>query len=118
MEPLEYDIEFPRGDTCPISFTLTDANGEPLVPTAETEIYFTVKKNFNTQTALIQKRLSTSGITVENGICSLTLTHLDTASMSYGKYRYDVQLKDGSYVKTLIIGQLTLTNEATFLSNE
>ena len=31
MEPKEYDIPaFARGDTCPISFDLTDQNGNPL----------------------------------------------------------------------------------------
>ena len=118
MEPIEYDIEFPRGDTCPVSFSLNDSNGEPLEPTAQTEIYFTLKKNANTTTALLQKKLSTGDITITNGLCSFTLEHTDTASMNYGKYFYDIELKEGTYVKTLIIGNITLTNEATFITNE
>ena len=118
MEAKEFDFEFPRGDTCPVSFSLTDANGEPLVPTETTEIYFTMKKNYNTANVILQKRLSTGAITVTDGVCSFTLTHQDTALMNYGKYNYDIQLKEGLYVKTLVIGEITLTNEATHLSNE
>ena len=30
MEPKEIDFEFPRGDTLPIMFELTDSEGNPL----------------------------------------------------------------------------------------
>lgn len=118
MEAKEFDFEFPRGDTCPVSFRLTDSNGEPLTPTSSTEIYFTVKKNFSTSTAILQKRKSLGEITVNNDVCSFVLTHSDTASLNYGTYVYDIQIKENDYVKTILIGNLTLTNESTHLSNE
>ena len=118
MEPLEFDFSFPRGDTCPVSFNLTDADGEALTPTSATEIYFTLKNNYNETSFILQKRLSTGAITVVDGLCSFTLTHADTAALSYGKYNYDIQLKENGYVKTLVIGEIELTSEATHLANE
>ena len=117
MEPKEFDFEFPRGDTCPLSFDITDNEGNPLDLTS-TEIYFTLKNNYNTSTALLQKKKSTGGITVDENKCSLVLTHDDTAEMSYGKYVYDIQIKSSTYVKTLALGQITLTNESTHKANE
>lgn len=117
MEPKEFDIEFPRGDTCPISFDITDKNGNELDLTGA-EIYFTLKKNYTSPTAILQKKKSTGGITIDGKNGSLVLTHTDTAELNYGKYVYDIQIKSDSYVKTLALGEITLTNESTWLENE
>ena len=117
MEPKEFDFEFPRGDTCPVSFDIVDSEGNEL-DLSTSEIYFTMKKNYNTQDAILQKRKSLGGITVNGKTGSLVLTHDDTAELSYGKYVYDIQIKSSTYVKTLAIGQITLTNESTHKSNE
>lgn len=117
MEPKEFDIEFPRGDTCPISFELTDYEGNQL-NTEELEIYFTIKKNYTTSDVILQKRYS-KGEIVLNGIQgSLVLTHQDSANLKYGNYVYDIQLKSGEYVKTLVKGQISLTDESTHIFNE
>lgn len=117
MEPKEIDFEFPRGDTCPISFDITDSEGNEL-DLSTSEIYFTMKNNYNTTSYIVQKKKSLGGITVNGKQGSLVLTHDDTAELNYGKYVYDIQIKSGTYVKTLAIGQITLTNESTFKSNE
>lgn len=44
MEPVEYEFEFPRGDTCPISFDITDSDGNEL-DMKESEIIMTVRKS-------------------------------------------------------------------------
>lgn len=117
MEAKEFDFEFPRGDTCPISFDITDKDGNQLDLT-NAEVYFTVKKNYNTSIYILQKKKSTGDITFNGTTGSLTLTHNDTAELSYGKYVYDIQIKSGSYVKTLALGEITLTNESTWKTNE
>jgi hypothetical protein len=119
MEPKETDFEFTRGDTCPISFDLVTEDGEQvqLNPTTD-EVYFTLKKNYSTQNYVLQKKY-TNGDIVQNGnTLNLVLTHTDTANLSYGKYVYDIQVKSGTYVHTVAIGQVTLTNESTWISNE
>ena len=119
MEAKEFDFEFPRGDTCPISFDITDNAGNELDFAQEgVELYFTLKRNYNTSNYIVQKRYSNGDITIEGTVGSLVLTHNDTAELSYGNYVYDIQFKNGDYVKTLVIGTITLTNESTFKVNE
>ena len=117
MEPKEFDFEFPRGDTCPVSFDITDTNGNTL-DLSTAEVYFTMKKNYNVSQYILQKKKSTGDITISGAKGSLLLTHNDTAELSYGSYVYDIQFKDGSYVKTLALGTITLTNESTHKVNE
>jgi len=117
MEAKEFDFEFPRGDTCPVSFTITDSAGEG-IDLSTAEIYFTMKKSYATQEYILQKKKSTYGITIDGNNCSLILTHNDTANLKYGNYVYDIQVKSGDYVKTLVLGTITLTNESTWKANE
>ena len=117
MEPEEFDIEFTRGDTCPVSFELTDEEGNSL-NLKDAEIYLTVKKNYNTNEFLIQKRYTRKEIVVEDKNANLIFNHTDTAEMKYGNYVYDIQFKSGDYVKTLVLGKFILTKESTFLANE
>lgn len=117
MEAKEFDFGFPRGDTMPVSFELTDSNGNEL-DFSSAEVYFTVKKSYATQNYILQKKKSTGGITINGKKGTLVLEHNDTAELSYGNYVYDIQVKSGDYVKTLVIGTITLTNESTWKANE
>lgn len=114
MEPKEFDFEFPRGDTCPYSFSLVDANGEPLeVTPSNTEIIMTVRDVSNQ--IVFQKKFSQGQITVQNGKANLVIQHNDTKDLKInGKYNYDIQLSSGDYYKTLIIGVMTLSREETY----
>lgn len=118
MEPREYDIEFPRGDTLPLCIEITDNDGEILEPISGDEIYFTVKKSYRSRDVIFQKRYSRDEIVFENNEFVFCIEHKDTAELSYGRYCYDIQIKSGDFVKTLMIGTITLTNEATWLNNE
>ena len=118
MEAKEFDFEFPRGDTCPIKFSVKDSNGSEIDLSQADEIYFTVKKNYNTSTAILQKKLTSDEITVEGSTGTLVLTHDDTKTLSYGRYVYDIQIVSGDYVKTVVLGEITLTNESTHYANE
>ena len=117
MEAKEFDFEFPRGDTTPVSFELTDSSGNEL-DFSSAEVYFTMKKSYATQNYVLQKKKSTGDITFEGNKGTLVLEHNDTAELKYGNYVYDIQIKSGSYVKTLALGTITLTNESTWKANE
>ena len=113
MEPKEFDFEFPRGDTCPYSFELTDAQNQQLdINTNTAEITMTVRDGKN---IVFQKKYS-KGEIVLNGIeANLTIEHKDTENLKIGsKYNYDIQFKSEEYYKTLIIGIITLTREETY----
>ena len=117
MEPKEFDFEFPRGDTCPVSFDITDTEGNSL-DLSSSEIYFTLKKSYATSNYILQKKKSTGGITINGKNVTLVLEHNDTAELSYGNYVYDIQIKSGDYVKTLCLGTITLKEESTWKANE
>lgn len=123
MEALEVDFEFPRGDTPPISFKITDLDLESL-DLEGAEIYFTMKKNANISNYILQKKYSTGEITIEDNLGSFVMEHEDTANLKYGTYWYDIEImlpRENTikpYVKTLAVGNITLTNESTFISNE
>ncbi len=112
------DIEFVRGDTQPLKFQVKDNNGNVLKMDSNDELIFTIKKNYNTKKATLQKKLSDGSIHYESGYYFITLSHEDTADLKYGTYVYDIQLMSGDIVSTLVLGTITLTEEATHIENE
>jgi hypothetical protein len=118
MKPKEFDMELIRGDTLPISFNIQDNEGNPLVPTLDDELYFTMKKNYNSPSFVCQKKLSSGDFEIVEDKIRFVLTHEDTANLGYGEYVYDIQLSTGNYVKTIVLGTITLTEESTWINNE
>jgi hypothetical protein len=118
MEPKDFEFEFPRGDTCPITFTLIDKNKNPVNLKPGDELYLTVKHNFNESNYIFQKKYSNDEIVKEDDKYTVTIESSDTNTLNYGTYVYDICLKSRDYRKTLCIGQFTLTNESTFVGNE
>ena len=113
------DLEFPRGDTKKFKFKLKDKNGEDISLTTGDMLYFTTKQNPNTDTKVIQKKLG-NGITLgTDGYYHITLSSDDTATLDYGTYGYDIELKTSTgIVQTLTIGEITLTEEYTWKGDE
>jgi hypothetical protein len=120
MEPKEYDIEFVRGDTCPITFNLVDAEGNELDSLDNANVYFTVKNTFNDANYLFQKTYLGGTISKEGNKFSLTILPADTEGLNYGRYVYDICVvsSDNTIKSTLVRGSITLTNEVTFATNE
>lgn len=118
MEPKEIDFEFPRGDTCPLIFSLIDEEKNKIEITENDEIYFTVKKSYNTREYILQKKFSDGDIIKETNGYSLVILPNDTNKLNYGTYVYDICIKSGDLTRTVCIGNITLTNEATFIYNE
>lgn len=114
MEPKEFDFEFPRGDTCPYLFEITDKEGNPLeINVGNTEITMTVRDT--SKKIVIQKKYSRGEIEVNGINAKLIIEHKDTEHLKInGKYNYDIQFNSGDYYKTLIIGTITLSREETY----
>ncbi len=111
------NLEFIRGDTQFIRFPITDKEGNPIELISGDDLYFTVKKNFNSEEILIQKRYPLD-IKFSDGYFNMEITSEDTSELAYGTYVYDVEFKSGRYVKTLGIGEITLTEEVTHRRDE
>ena len=113
------DFEFPRGDTKKFKFQIKDVDGNILTLSGTDQLYFTVKDNSRTSSVLMQKKIG-SGITYnpEDQYYYVTIDPTDTNSLDYRSYGYDIELKSTNLVKTLVTGEITLTEEYTFSSNE
>lgn len=118
MKLKQIDIEFTRGDTIPVSFTLLDAEGNVLELQNGDELYATVKKSYSDKNAIIQKKYTAGDIIFEDGKYKFTFLASDTNTLQYGTYVIDICLKSGDFVRTVAIGEITLTDEVTFVNNE
>ena len=120
MKTKRFNFDFPRGNTCPITFDLVDNQQEPFELAEGDEIYFTIKKVYTMKKFLLQKKLSDGDITIEDNVATIMLNEEDTANLDFGKYDYDIKFKnqEENYAKTLVVGDVELTEETTWLANE
>ena len=113
------DFEFIRGDTFLFKFKLKDKNGEEISLSSTDKLFFTVKRNSRATERAFQKTLDNGIVLGDDGFYHVTIDSDDTAELDYGTYGYDIELKtEAGVVKTLIIGNITLTDEFTFKGDE
>jgi hypothetical protein len=111
----ELCINLPRGDIRHVKFKVL-SGGEEF--TELDEIYFTVKSNTKTEKIIFQKKLSSGDIVLgEDGFYHFTIYDTDTDDLSYGVYRFDIEIV-GDEIKQTKLGTLELTEEVTFAANE
>ena len=115
-------ISMPRGDIRKIPFIVTNPDGEPAGIDFD-EIYFTVKKKYTDSGYLFQKRLTTGGITKEDDdTYQIKIEAADTNNLAINKpgefYEFDIQLQYLNEIKETTCGELVLTKEVTYASNE
>lgn len=104
-----------RGDSAEIVLTITNPQtGEPFVPGDEDQVYFTVKKAIHDRDSVIQKTLGHGIVRHEDSI-SILLDPADTADLSYGIYKYDVEVVTVTgYTDTVVPpGLFIVTEEVT-----
>lgn len=104
-----------RGDSAEIVLTITNPQtGGPFVPGDDDEVYFTVKKKLNDREPVIQKTLG-HGIVRHEDSLSIQLDPADTENLSYGIYKYDVELVMASGHTDTVVppGLFILTEEVT-----
>ena len=105
-----------QNDTAGYTFKRIDADGNPITTTPDA-LYFTLKKAYTDQTALLQKKIG--DMTMDSdGTWSFTIQAGETDSLAFGNYVYDIQVNDNDAVTTIAKGAFTLTPEATWQSNE
>ena len=92
-----------RGDTFETTVTIKQADGTTYTPSGSDEVTFGLKralftnggKEFADTTPLISKTIPIATMT-------LTLLPTDTEKLSFGKYKYDIQLTHNGEVSTFI----------------
>ena len=104
-----------RGDTCPFSFTRVDKTGE-IIQEMATKIYFTVKKDYNSEKVVLQKTIG--DMSFDNGTYHFTIEPEDTNGLEYGLYVYDLEVITDEYKQTISKGPIRITEEVTFESDE
>lgn len=110
-------ISITRGDTKILKFQRKNEDG--VIETEAKELYFTVKENSNKQDFSFQKTLD-NGISFsdEDYYYRITIYPDDTNKLYYGNYKYDIEVKEDDYVKTIDLGDFVITEEVTFVGNE
>jgi len=111
-------IAMARGDIHWERFSIRNPDGQ----TSEVEfdhIYFTVKKNKDTQSFIFQKSLKDNTIVrLGPGDYQFKIAPEDTNNMSYGKYFADIQVGYRDLIKETFPIDFELLGEATWASNE
>ena len=109
-------MEQTRGDTKKYYFQRKKADGTVIIDLPDA-LYFTVKKNYIDNKALIQKKLSDMTVDQE-GKYHFTIEPGDTDKLPYGGYVFDIQVTVGDIKTTIAKGKFVLTEEVTFAENE
>lgn len=110
-------IEIRRGDSKVLKFQRKNPNG--VIQTPINEVFFTVKETQNKNQFIFQKKLN-DGIEFNSTdyYYRITITPSDTNGLEYGYYKYDIEVKDGGYVRTINLGYFHVKEEITFPVNE
>jgi len=111
-------LEMTRGDTLKLKFSRQTENQEVIFEKAD-EMYMTFKKSIYSEKILFQKSLKDGTITYdsETGYYHVIIEPADTEGLRYGDYVFDIEIKKGNTVKTIVKGTLKLTEEVTFSCN-
>jgi len=104
-----------QGSTFNSQLTLTDDYGNPYNLTNFT-VFSRAKKSYTTSNVAMNFTVTT--ISANNGIVALTLDAATTANVPYGKYVYDVIVRDPYNVTSRILeGQIFVSPGVTGVTN-
>lgn len=105
-----------RGDTAGYTFKRVNAQGETITTTPD-KLYFTIKQSFHSKTPMLQKTIDDMTM-AEDGTWSFVIQAGETDNYEFGSYVYDIEVIDNDRVSTIAKGKFTLTEEATWKTNE
>ena len=110
-------IDIVRGDTKILKFQRK--NDEGVITDKAKELYFTVKETTNKSDYILQKKLD-DGIEFDTSdhYYRITISPEDTNNLYYGTYKYDIEVKEDEYTKTIELGDFIIKEEVTFVGNE
>lgn len=66
-----------------------------------------------TEDCILRKTYSDGDIAVDDKVGKLVIDHDDTVNLKTGDYDYDIKIIMDDYVKTLVVGTITLTEESS-----
>ena len=115
----KYDITIPKQDYVKIELAILDTEGNPVKLGDTDTMYFTVKKNAESETNEFQKSLS-NGITYNEQTLKyeIEIQSSDTKNMNMGDvsgvYGYDITVYyGGTKPKQKVIGKFIISNKYT-----
>lgn len=100
------NIELTRGDTFKRTLALTDAEGNPFIPSNNDVIRFALKKKVKDETVLINK-------IIPNDTLLLKIDPEDTKELPFGDYVYDIQITypNGDVDTFITVSKFKITEE-------
>lgn len=99
-------IEMAKGDTCILSISIKDTEGNDYTPQTGDVIRFAMKQRYTDANTIINK-------VIPNDTLDLRIEPNDTKSLTTGKYYFDVELTkaDGTVDTFIPEGELVLKEE-------
>lgn len=117
MENEKSNLSITRGDYKRFKFQRKNRQKEVITEMPE-KMYFTVKQNENEKNVLFRKTLE-NGITKDaENYYHIEILPSDTDELEFGKYIYDIEIKNDNKPKTIKIGEFNVTLEVTHKENE
>ena len=106
-------ITMARGDVKWVRFLIKTSGGEPS-DLKFTNIYFTVKRGIRSSSVVFQKALSAGQIfRIGQGDYQLKIEPVDTRSLIYGNYKFDIEISYKDVVHETFVGDFVLDHEVT-----
>ena len=109
-------ITMTRGDTQPLKFTRLDTEGHTITD-APDAMYLTVKRSWEDETPVIQKKLSDM-TQDETGTWHVVIAASETEMLALGTYVFDVEVTASGFVTTICKDEMRITREATWRTNK
>lgn len=112
-------MEIIRGDTKHLKFKRINKSDGSIIMEVPEKMYFTVKYSYDTKAFLIQKTLE-NGIDFneEDGYYYMTIEPEETDNLPYTNLVFDIEIIDSGNKTTIAKGNIKITEEVTFASNE
>lgn len=106
------NISMIRGDTETITVSCQDIDGTEILFETGDKIYFTIKENTKTAVKILQKLITT----FQDGKAIIEIDPIDTKSLKYQTFVYDVQWVDESGRVTTVVppSKFVIADEVTY----
>lgn len=105
----EVTLQMHRGDTEVIPLAFIKDNQIVDYGSNSAVFTLTVKENIHRNRPIISK----AGVKSSDNEYIFTIEHEDTKDLDFGDYVFDIEMKDGTVVKTIVFGKFKILGEVT-----